>query len=162
MAWLALAGAVIDVAAVLAAFLFPDTMNAIHAFEYRHNGMEVTSAMPLSDRLAALVFACVPLALAVWSLIALSRLFGFYARAEVFSEGALRSLWVVAVTMFWNVITAFFMQAPISYFLSGHHEISLGLSSDDFAAVFMAGVILVIARVMGEARRMADENASFV
>ncbi len=162
MAWLAWAGAVIQVIATVAIFVFPDAMNALHAFEYRHNSREVTSAIPLDERLLALLFAAIPAALSVWCLLALARLFRLFVQGQVFSESALKALWLVAVTLFWGVIAGFFTEAPISYFLSGRHEISLGLSSEDFATLFMAGVVLVIARVMGEARRVADENASFV
>jgi len=38
----------------------------------------------------------------------------------------------------------------------------LSIGSDDIYSLFVAGVILVIARVKAVARRMADENESFV
>ena len=81
--------------------------------------------------------------------------------------GALSSLNRVAALMFWYVLVSFVTQAPVSYLLSlyrppGHREISLGFTSHDVTFLFMAGVVLVIARVMGEARRVADENESFV
>jgi hypothetical protein len=44
----------------------------------------------------------------------------------------------------------------------GHREISLLFGTDDAATLFISGVMLVIARVMAEARRVADENAMFV
>ena len=103
----------------------------------------------------------------VWALVELYRLFLLYAAGEVFSTGALTSLNRVAALMFWYVLVSFATQAPVSYLLSlyrppGHREISLEFTSHDVSLLFMAGVVLVIARVMGEARRVADENESFV
>ncbi len=65
------------------------------------------------------------------------------------------------------MIANFVVQAPISLALTwslghGHRAISLGFGSGDVSTLFMAGVVLVIARVMTEALRVADENAAFV
>jgi hypothetical protein len=85
----------------------------------------------------------------------------------VFSPEPLSHLNNVANALFLGVLADFLMQAPISYLLSlqnppGHREISLSFGSNDAAWLFIAGTVLVIARVMGEARRVADENAAFV
>jgi hypothetical protein len=59
------------------------------------------------------------------------------------------------------------MQAPLTYLISmhnppGHRFMSIGFGSDDVDMLFLAGVTFVIARVMAEARRVAEENAGFV
>jgi len=62
-------------------------------------------------------------------------------------------------------VATFAMHAPISLILSlGIHkpQISLDFGSGDLATLFTAGVVLVIARVMNEAGRIAEENAKFV
>jgi hypothetical protein len=79
----------------------------------------------------------------------------------------LRALSSVTTALFWNVVAAFVVQAPITYLISmhnppGHRFISLGFGSDDVEMLFLAGVTFVIARVMAEARRVAEENAGFV
>ncbi len=166
MAWLSLLGAIAYVAAEFLVFLAPNIGRALD-IEIHHTGADITMAIPFAYRLAALVVDLIPTALVVWALIELYRLFQHYAKGEVFSRAALGHLNRVAALMFWQVLVSFIAQAPISYLLSlyrpaGHREISLGLGSNDFAFLFMAGVVLVIARVMAEARRMADENESFV
>jgi hypothetical protein len=167
MAWLALAGAVIYVALDIGTFLIPDTLNAFGAFEAHHLGMRVLGTIPLALRADALALDLFPTALLAWALIELHLLFLAYAGGDVFSEESLRRLSRIAALMFVQAAIAFIMEAPISYVLSlsqapGHHAVSLTLSSYDVSFLFTAGVVLVIARVMAEARRVAVENAEFV
>jgi hypothetical protein len=167
MAWLSLIGAIAYLAAEFLVFLTPGLWGQLGAIEIHHTGGDITSAIPLDYRIAALAVELIAAALMVWTLVELYRLFLLYAAGEVFSTAALRSLNRVAALMFWYVLVSFVTQAPVSYILSlyrppGHREISLGFTSHDINLLFVAGVVLVIARVMGEARRVADENESFV
>jgi hypothetical protein len=166
MAWLSMAAVAIIPLVTAAIFLFPDA-TAIMDVRFSHLGAPLTSAVPLANRVGALLCEIVPVAIAVWGLLALTRLFRLFAKGEVFSAAALKALSQVAAALFWNVLASFIAQAPISYFLTaanppGQGNISLSLGSDDVEVLFLAGVALVIARVMAEARHMADENASFV
>jgi len=166
MAWLSLLGAVIVPAIVIVCFLFPDSMRILD-IRLNHLGIDLIAAVPLRDRLSALPFALLPAAIASFGLVALARLFRGFAAGQIFSASALRALSQVTAALFWNVLAAFVMQAPISFFLTyyrgaGHREISLGFGSDDVQVLFVAGATYVIARVMAEARRLADENESFV
>lgn len=165
MAALAGIGAAIYLAMEILLFAAPNIANAFSAVSI-HGNLPLIGA-PLANRLGALAFDLIPGALVVWALLELRRLFLFYARGEVFSEGALRALNRVAALMFIEVLAAFVVQAPQTYILSlanppGQRSMSLGLGSNDLAFLFMAGVVLVIARVMAEARRVSEENASFV
>jgi hypothetical protein len=167
MAWLSLIGAIVYLAAEFLVFLAPKSWAQLGAIEIHHTGFDVTPAIPLDNRLAALAVDLIPAALMVWALLELHRLFLRYAAGEVFSAAALKNLSRVAALMFWFVLVSFVAQAPISFLLSwyrphGHAEISLGFTSYDVSLLFMAGVVLVVARVMAEARRLADENESFV
>jgi hypothetical protein len=164
MGRLSAVGVVLVPLVVVAAFLFPDATRALD-ISFNHLGADLTNAIPFGDRLCALAFALVPVAISTWGLFALARLFRCFAEGEIFSAGALRALSRVTAALFGYVLAAFAMQLPISYFLTAHtgrHELSLTLGSDDVATLFVAGVAFVIARVMAEARQMADENASFV
>ncbi len=166
MAWLSLIGAVIGPVVLIACFLFPAAMRALD-IEISHLGAVLNDAVPRNDRIFALLFALVPTAIASWGLFALARLFRCFAAGDVFGAAALRALSHVTSALFWNVLAAFVMQAPISFFLSyhlgkGHREISLGLGSGDVQVLFLAGATYVIARVMAEARRLAEENEGFV
>jgi Protein of unknown function (DUF2975) len=166
MAWLSLAGIVIVPLVTVVGFLDPDATTAL-SIRFGHLGAPLTSAVPLTNRIGALLCEIIPVAIVVWGLTALTRLFRLFAKGNVFSTASLRALNQVAAALFWNVLAAFVVQAPISYFLTaanppGQRAISLGLGSDDIEVLFLAGVAVVIARVMAEAHRMADENASFV
>ena len=166
MSILSMLGMIVIPALVVAIFLHPDTTQFL-MFRLDHLGVDLTGKIPLSYRVEALACETVPLGFTVWVMWSLSRLFANYADGKVFSSEPLRYLNNVANALFLGVLADFVMQAPISYLLSlanppGHHEVSLSFGSNDAAWLFIAGTVLVIARVMGEARRVADENAAFV
>jgi hypothetical protein len=166
MAWLSTLGFVLVPLVVAYTFVDPDHSQWM-MFTYEHGGVSLSSSQPFALRLLALICALAPTAFTMWALWSLRRLFLLYAKGSVFSAEALEALNHVAVALFAGVVVAFIMQAPISLALSwprgaGHREISLSFGSGDVVRLFMAGVVLVIARVMAEARRVADENAKFV
>jgi hypothetical protein len=166
MAWLSLLGMIVIPALVIAIFLHPDTTQFL-MFRFDHLGAELTDRIPIQYRVYALACEAVPLGLTVWAMWSLRQLFANYAEGRVFSPEPLRNLNNVATALFLGVLAEFVMQAPISYLLSlhnppGHREISLSFGTSDAAWLFIAGTVLVIARVMAEARRVADENAAFV
>jgi hypothetical protein len=166
MSALSLFGMIAIPVLVTAIFLHPDTTQFL-MLRLDHLGVDLSSQIPLQYRVDALVCEAVPLAFTVWSMWSLHRLFANYAQGRVFSPEPLRYLNNVATALFLEVLAEFVMQAPISYLLSlhnppGHREISLSFGSSDAVWLFVAGTVLVIARVMGEARRVADENAAFV
>jgi hypothetical protein len=169
MAWLSLAGAIITPLGTLIVFVFPDEVRAIGGDINigAHYGKALTEHVPLLWRMIALACAMIPAAIAVWGLLALTRLFRLFAAGEVFSSATLNALSQITSALFWNVIASFLTEAPITYCLAqgsppGQRSISVEIGSDDVRLLFLAGVAFVIARVMAEARRMADENAGFV
>lgn len=166
MAWLSAAGATILPLLVATTILYPPLGYALGS---KYQGIDALTIAQTPFGFRAIAFLCAlgPTGFTVWALLSLRRLFLLYAHGEVFSHQALRMLNHVAVALFASVIVGFVMQAPITLLLSwhlgaGHRAVSLGLGTDDVVALFMAGAVLVIARVMAEARRMADENAGFV
>ena len=166
MAFLSYTGAVLTPVVLVLAFTLPGVARVLD-IRINHVGIASMTTVPLDDRLIALVFFLVPTGFAVWGLLALARLFRLFAQGRIFAPENMRALSQVSAALFWNVVTAFLMQAPETFFLSyhngpGHREISLGLGSDDVEVLFLAGAAFVIARVMAEARRVADENESFV
>ncbi len=166
MAWLSTLGFFLLPACVAYTFLEPDHSKWL-MFNYEHKGAELTESVPILFRAIAMVCALASTVFSMWALWALRRLFLLYARGSVFSLEALSALNHVAVALFASVVVAFAMQAPLSLALTWslgwhHREMSLSFGSNDVAKLFMAGVVLVIARVMAEAHRVADENAKFV
>ncbi len=167
MAGLSGVGLVLYPLMVASTFLLPGDATDWMMLHQDHLGRILNAGVPLTFRLAALAFQAAPTAFVMWALWSLRQLFLRYATGDVFSNQTLRLLHHVAVAIFAQVIVAFVIQAPVTFLLTyplghGHREISLSLGSDDVFSLFMAGVVLVIARVMAVARRMADENESFV
>lgn len=179
MAWCSTTGAIIVPLTAMATFFlgdiatdgggFSDAYRSSSGFGFAYREMSAIriAETPFAFRVAAFVLALVPTGFTVWALLSLRRLFLLYAAGEVFSREALRLLNYVAATLFASVVTDIVMQPPVMFILSwyrgaGHRCLSLGIGSADVAALFIAGAVLVIARVMAEARRMADENAGFV
>lgn len=168
MAWFSGAAVVLLPLGTAFMFLVPEGARAFGFDMDRHGLSHLTAAVPLTDRALALACAMIPAAIATFGLVALTRLFLLFNRGEVFGRGALRALGQITAALFWNVVLAFLMEAPISYFLTRTHppgqhgELQLSIGSDDVQILFLAGVAWVVSRVMAEARNMADENAGFV
>jgi hypothetical protein len=118
------------------------------------------SAISLPFRLGALAFALFSVGFVEWALYATWRLLSLYGRADVLSPEALRWLKQIGVALFASVVVDFALRLPISAILSwplgaGHRFASMSFGSNDVLTLFAACVILVISRVMGEARRIA-------
>lgn len=166
MSVLSLAGMVILTAVVIWIFLEPERTQFL-VLKLNHVGDGLNAAVPLAARLEALALELVPTGLAAWALWSLAQVFACYARGKVFSAEPLRHVNHLAIALFASVVIDIGLQVPItallSWHLGPHHRYaSLSFGSDDVSRLFVAGAVLVIARVMDEARRMADENAGFV
>ncbi len=166
MSVISLLGMIAIPALVIAIFLYPDVTQFL-MLRLSHLGAELSSRIPLQYRAAALLCDAVPLGCTVWAMWSLKQLFANYAAGLVFASEPLRHLNNVANALFLGVLADFLMEAPISFILTWHlgphhRSVSLSFGSNDAAWLFIAGTVLVIARVMAEARRMADENAEFV
>ncbi|HEY7977338.1 MAG TPA: DUF2975 domain-containing protein [Rhizomicrobium sp.] len=166
MAWLSVIGAVLAPLVTALCFIWPVSTQPLDV-HFNHIDIATVAAAPLGDRLLALIFALIPALIVTWGLLSLARLFRAFTQGEIFSLPALRALSSVTAALFWNVVATFVMQAPLTYLISmhnppGHRFMSIGFGSDDVDMLFLAGVTFVIARVMAEARRVAEENAGFV
>jgi hypothetical protein len=165
--WLSAAGVALVPAGTIFTFLSPHWAQAV-GIAFAHHGLShLNESVPLRDRLLACACAMIPAAIATFGLIALTRLLRLYRQGEVFGRNALTALGQITAALFWNVIAAFLMEAPITFFLTrdypAHHaELQLTIDSGDVEILFLAAVALVISRVMAEARPLADENAGFI
>jgi hypothetical protein len=150
---------------VSAEFLLRDDMRA-DGFTSDINVLQLLNgAIPFGDRFLALACYAIPTGFAVWGLLGLAWLFRSFAGGAIFSGAALRAVNRITAALWLNVTTSFVAQLPISYFLTrdypGHHgALSLGVA--DFVLLFLAAGTYIMGRIMREAKRTADENASFV
>lgn len=103
----------------------------------------------------------------LWGLRELKRLFEGYAEGAVFTVTAARRLRHCGFAL----LVVGMESMPGSILLSGvlsldlpHHERSLvmSVSAGDLALGLIGCVLLIISQVMGEAARVAEENAGFV
>ena len=166
MGWLSVIGAILAPLVTALCFIWPVSTQALDV-HFNHIDIATVAGAPLTDRLLALIFALIPAFIVTWGLLALARLFRAFTQGEIFSLPALRALSSVTMALFWNVVATFLIQAPLTYLISrhnppGHRFMSIGFGSNDVEMLFLAGVAFVIARVMAEARRVAEENAGFV
>lgn len=166
VSWLSAACAVLVPAGTVFAFVSPVWAQRI-GIEFRHGLSHLSENVPVHDRLFACAFAMVPVAIASFGLVALTRLLRLYSHGEVFGRHALKALGQITAALFWYVIAAFVMEAPTTYFLTRDYpthraELQLTIQAGDLEILFLAAVALVIARVMAEARRVADENEAFI
>jgi len=168
MAWLSLAAAFAVPLMVLLTYLAPNDMAPLNLRLYHLSaGRHFSEAVPLNDRMIAFAFAAIPLGVAVWALLTLRQLFLNFAANEIFSQETSRTLSILSLTVFAYVAVAFVAQAPIGHFLrrsdpNNHIVFTLSIGLEDLVALFAAAIVAVIARVMSEATRVADENAKFV
>ncbi len=163
---LALVGTVLIPVLTISTFLWPNRYHLVDISQAQL-GAPLTDQVPFDDRLYALLVFSVPTGFAIWALLAVARLFGLFARGDVFSVPALRALSQIATALFFNVFASVFVKMPISFLLTrdnppGHRFMSLGIAPSDLLVLFLAGTALIIARVMSEAHKVADDNASFV
>jgi Protein of unknown function (DUF2975) len=104
------------------------------------------------------------LCLAFWHLRAL---FGQYAQGAVFSVEAVRRLsgfgWAIALFAPAELLTHPVLSVAVTMFNPpGHREIMIGVETEDLVALLLGGAVIVIAWVMGEARRLELDHSEIV
>jgi hypothetical protein len=121
---------------------------------------------PLGQAVAGIVLA-IPVGVMIYGLLAARRMFGEFARGEIFTERAARCLQTFAATVLAQAPLGPLTAAGFSAALSlgnppGQRAITIAFSINDYFALIVGGVLFAAATVMREAARLADENASFV
>jgi hypothetical protein len=170
MAWLSLFGAAhIAIGAPLAVlspgYLFVWKGIKLGFIYATAGGLQITAATPFIYRVACMFAVAVPAGLQVWVLVELFRLLRHYAMGHVFEMASLSILNRIASLLFWTVLAIAVAESAVTLILgraAGQWWLGFSFSTTDFGFLFAAGIFLVIARVMAEAHRLADENAKFV
>jgi hypothetical protein len=107
-----------------------------------------------------------PASVLIYGLDQLRRLFRLYASGEIFSPEAARRLKRFAVAVMLQFLLRPLTGAALSVLFTAHNPpgqraIAISFGSPEFTALLLGGLILVIAWIMGESARIADENKSF-
>ncbi|MBX3605712.1 MAG: DUF2975 domain-containing protein [Piscinibacter sp.] len=118
-------------------------------------------------QLLGALLSVAPVALGLYALWQLWRLFGEYARGRVFGRPALARLRRFAWALLGSALLAPLVRAAASVLLTmgnppGRRMLALSLSWNDYMAVLLAAVLIAIATVMAEAVRVAEDHQGFV
>lgn len=113
------------------------------------------------------LLSLLPVTLGLYALWQLWCLFRGYALGRVFTRPALAHLRRFAWSMLAGALLAPLLRAALSVLLTlgnppGRRQLVVGLSWDDYIGVLLAVVLIVIASVMAEAVRLAEDNEGFV
>ncbi|MFB0825996.1 DUF2975 domain-containing protein [Chromobacterium violaceum] len=123
--------------------------------------------LPFWQRLGGAVISCLPLLVLAQGLNALRRLFRLYAQAEYFSERSASLLAKVGSRIALWVLTDLLVQPLTGLWLimmqpAGHRQITFGIDSGNLESLFIAAVVMVIARIQQEGVALARENKQFI
>lgn len=147
--------------AVFWALVSPETVKALPGVAYE------VAALTAATRVLAFLLTMVPGAVAVWGLVALRGLFDAYRRGAVFAPGNALRLRRFAVSVVVAAIAKIAIVPVMSVVLSWHNPpgsraVSIAFGSDDIGALFVGLLFLVVAWIMAEAQRLAEDNAQIV
>lgn len=131
----------------------------MHALQMEHIG-------PLNLAMG-LIVSSIPAGVLVVGLYRLQALFGLYRRARFFTETNVRHLRAFAICLFVNALLLPLTGSALSVVLTmsnppGERMLNVSVSSSHIATAFMGAVFMIIAGIMLEGRRLADENAEIV
>lgn len=142
-----------DVSILKIAILLPDDIS-------------IAALTPLTRVLGFLV-SMIAASVVLYGLAQLRHLFRHYQRGHIFTEYALIRLRKFA----WSLLLVGLLRpltgAALSVLLSinnppGQRTLALTVGSNDIALLFISGVFIVIAWIMAEGVRLADENAQII
>ena len=165
MAWGATLGAVWEPVLLTITILFPGHYPFFG--DVRADIPMLAAPFPAFYREAAFGLALIPNVFVVWAWWSLRLLFLDYAKGDVFSARTIGRINMIALALLGSAITAIIvppLSGMVLYWSRVHHPFSFSFSfgSNNFADLFKAAIVYVVALVMADARRLADENAKFV
>lgn len=130
-------------------------------------GMPPGQPLDLAARWRTALVSLLPVGCGLYALRQLWTLFGEYLQGRVFGQQAQHALMRFAWTVLAGALALPFTRALMSVAASlgnppGQRFVTLGLYWHDGLLVLLGVVLVSIAHVMLQARRIADENAGFV
>lgn len=117
--------------------------------------------------LAGFVISMIPVSALIYGLINLRSLFRHYSRGVIFSREQAARLRRFALAAMLSVGLQILANSLLSVLLTfnnppGMRQLAISVSSDQLGTIFLGGVFLVIAWIMGEGSRIAEDNAQIV
>lgn len=127
----------------------------------------INAALQPWQRLAGAVVMGLPLALLLMGLWQAKRCFEQFAQGRVFTEQATSQLrrfagWVAAAALAAIVASAVTSVLLTLHNPPGMRHLALGIGSNHLFTFFFAGVVWLMAAVIGQGQALAEENERFV
>ena len=109
----------------------------------------------------------VPVAIMMFGLWNLRQLFAGFGAGRIFTIENTRALRIFAWSAMAVIVVQFFTDGLLTVVLTlnnppGQRVLALSLSTEQLVALFVGAVFVVIARVLEEGRKLADDNASIL
>jgi hypothetical protein len=140
-----------------------------HAYAVRAGVKDhlIPAALTPVQQVAGVVVTLVPAGLMIVGLVWLRRLFAAFAAGRVFSSDNTRAIRVFAWSMIGVHVAQVFALGLSSMIITmlnppGQRLLAFGIGSDQVLAIFVGAVFVLIAHVLEEGRRIADDNAAIV
>ena len=127
----------------------------------------VQGPLALWQRVAAGAVMGVPLVLLLTGVWQARRCFAMFAQGQVFTLQATSLLRRFAGWVAWAALAALLAGAATSVLLTlhnppGQQHLAIGIGSDHVFTLFFAGLVWLMAAVIGEGQALAEENEGFV
>ena len=165
MAALTTLGMVLIAAAMITVFFIPDWTRNLLLARLGQAGQGLS--LSPSSLIAAAAITAVPIGTLLFGLWQVRTLFLNFANGHVFTLASARLLRNFAGSVLAQAIlgplssTALMLAFTLNH-PPGRRQFVITLSSQDYLALIVGGVLLAVSWVMVEAASIADENASFV
>ena len=127
----------------------------------------VTGDLPAATRMAGFLVSMIPAGVLIYGLDRLRHMFRLYGMGSIFTANAARCLRQFSATVMLQAVLSPLATAAHSIVVTldnppGERMLTLSLGNQEFTALLLGGLLLVIAWVMGEGAKLADENRQFV
>lgn len=148
----------------IAVWLNPEWLKASDAFA----DLGVSFAeLSLLRRTGALAISIIPVMILVYGLWRLTKLFSAYAMGRIFDSVSAGHLKAFSICVLVNGIVKIATATALTAYLTfdraeGERFVSITVGDQEVGVLLMGGLLLVIAWVLGEGARMAEENRQFV
>lgn len=128
------------------------------------SSLNMPSPLPVASKIAAMAATLIPLTIDMFALFFLSRLFGLYAEGHIFTEASVGYIRRIGYTLLIGQGLHPVHQALLTLALTfknpvGQRMIQIGFGSANLSEIIMAIMIIVVAWIMDEGRRLSEEQA---
>lgn len=119
------------------------------------------------QKYATMLVMMIPSLILAYGLNHLRKMFGAFSNNAIFQPEPIRHLKLFGIALLVQTLAKPLTGAATSVLATFHRPagermLSIGLSNAEASTLFLGGLIIVIAWVLGEAARIDDENRSFV